>query len=398
MAISEARTRTRGPIEVSHTFTRDYIAGGTDFTLEFERSSMSESMDDVVTPGYHQLIAAGAIINNPCTYTVEDRSTVGTGHSHFYRDPNYEFYVDGAVSAWFAQDRGLTFITLNTSIEDVEARCKLVALANVDSTPYAFGEDALELKETVRFLRNPTQSLYKLSRSFKKFYKKRKADTGDLVKAHADTWLQYQFAVSPLIRSVSDALEAYSLKEPRKVDRLTSRGFSESSDLVSDQVTLSNAIFNRKVEESLEGHASILYVVSNPVDDWKYRLGFRVKDWPTTIWQVMPYSFMVDRLFDVTSFSKGIINLADPNVSMLAASYSKKHEYIQSYAFVDHTTSGFSVNSVDTVIDRNFSYVRDVWTPSVSNTLPEFKPVKLIDSATKMLDLIALTISNFARV
>jgi hypothetical protein len=201
------------------------------------------------------------------------------------------------------------------------------------------------------------------------------------------------------VRSSIDALEAYSDLKPTPPPRQIARGFWRDSNEVVGDLNKSGHVFSREWKKQRDTKASILYEVSNPVHDWKYKLGFRMKDVPTTIWQVMPYSFMVDRAYDVTSFFEGVINMLDPNVKILAGSVRVKATDTQTYQYVDHVDSdGWTRNvSADEVVDKHFVYDRAVWHPSIGDALPVFKPKGLIDDTTKLLDLFAITMTNFAK-
>lgn len=288
-----------------------------------------------------------------------------------------------------------------------EDRAKALSLSNMDNTQYAFGEDALELGETLRFLKSPLKSVSNLAKLFKRDVKtiKRfgiKTNVGtlrrsvrDQTKAVADAWLQYRFAASPLIRSCMDALEAYYAYTPTFPERLTARGFSK--DEADNKVDWSwenggngrQYSLRRSIEQDF--HASILYTVTNPIYDWKWKLGFRAKDIPTTAWQIVPLSFMVDRVLDISTFSKGVMNLADPNVKILAASVRRKTTHIESYKLNSMTSNVYTGYAQGNTNEHTyFEYERVPWSPSFIDTLPKLTLHRLVDDATKIADLCAL--------
>lgn len=418
MTTKTPRHRSRQIIDFAEQdVVQTYYAGGTTFTKGTETTSDGvDNMDDFVVSDYHKRIAAGEIINNPCLYDSSTHVTVGDGYIDFHPNPSYHYDITGPISAYLERTGTIDLNTVATDVTEDEAGAKLRAIANIDSTPYAFGEDVLELRETVRFLRNPVAELHKLSIAFRKSYlrvrsrrgldylvKKDKLSRYDmkrLLDAHASVFLQYQFALSPLVRSTIDALDAYQSKPPIMPERLTSRGFFEDEDTqtVVNQSGLNNHTYNASRTERMDGKASILYTVTNPVHDWRYRLGFRVKDIPTTLWQVMPLSFMVDRFIDVSSFSKGVMNLIDPQVRILAGSYRTKWERSTNYKLTGRNVSGFTLHSSDEHIINEFRYDRSIWNPSVSDTIPNLTLGRVIDSATKIAELMALTTSNITRL
>jgi hypothetical protein len=264
--------------------------------------------------------------------------------------------------------------------------------------------------------------LFNLSRNFRKQYRLRKKvarysnykptkkvleiiestygkvdkSTLHLLQAHAGVWLQYRFAVSPLIRSVTDAIEAYSAVEKRLPERLSARGIATDSDY-KEKVGWYAALprkFDISKGTEVDVKASILYEVSNPIHDWRFKLGFRAKDWPTTIWQVMPYSFMVDRLYNVTNLCKGVINLADPNVKILSACHRTKTTETKLFQLVQEIPQ-CDILQAEVCKEEAFSYNRQPWTPTIQDTVPVLTPEFLVKDATHVSDLVALIISNF---
>jgi hypothetical protein len=362
-------------------------------------------MDDWVTDHYQTRIKQGEIINNPCYYVKRETSeTEGTwvnkspadGHSYWY-----EF--SGISTSYFLSLDPVTLaVSKPANFADCAKIAKFKALANVDSTPYSFGEDALSIAETIRFLTNPMEGLLRLSKSFRRDVRKR---TGAInwrvvesrARAVSNAWLQYRFAVSPLLRSIISGLEAYSDKPKTMPPRLSARGFASDKYNFSEQVSVPDyRTYLRSVDDTIDCKASILYEVTNPIYNWSYRLGFRNKDLPTVLWQIVPYSFMVDRVIDVTSFCKGVINLADPRVKMLAGDVRTKAEDVFNIQCNGGNRPGWYYSgSCGTRTIRTFKYTRDTWTPSFRDTIPTLNKFGLVDSASKLIDLGTLILQNF---
>jgi len=374
-------------------------------------TSNYKDMTDTVTPNYRQRVKSGEIINNSCHLSEYDHQPSQGSMTVYQKNSDFNYTHAGSWVEHEMKSYSVGFLEHAGSAS--AERAKLLALANMDSTPYQFGEDIGELRETIEFLKRPMNSLYRLSLNFKKdvdkYRRRRKSPSrlssrkdirktrswhrsGDIAKVY----LEYQFALSPLVRTVHSAIEAYSYKVPSFPPRLTSRGFDKASDHVSDTVISGTRIFDRVTTVETKQSASILYEVSNPVRDMQWRLGLRAKDVPTTMWQLVPLSFMVDRLVDISSFSKAIINLSDPRIKILAASTALRRKTELSVVFSKGYNSSwtFSVNLTPAKVSRG-SYVRTVWHPSVADTIPGFTPANLVSSATKIADLAALTRANF---
>lgn len=358
-------------------------------------SNDAEIMDDVVVDRFHERIAKGEIINNPVSYVHTVLESIGSGHGEYQKNGTpYPHFNDGAVTA----DRVTRFPYVGSVLSDTrpasERDAKAKAIANIDSTPYAFAEDALELGETIRFLRKPTESLQKLSAAFLKAVRSHPKASSDLGKAVAETWLTYRFAISPLVKSSHDLLEQWwSYAKKEEPPRLTARGFSVAEDEGESVLYDSSGKFGYEVSKSYSniGKASILYTVSNPIRDFRYRLGIRSKDVPAAIWAVMPYSFMVDRVVDISSMIQGLSNLLDPNVRILSACYSSRAEEKSSVKHVSEQQTGWSITvQGETRVQTDFVYTRTPWHPGLFDTVPAFTGSDLYNSITKMADLWAL--------
>lgn len=415
---TKARSRSRqiGPTPTDVT-TSYAVGSGPSPIGNYDIATRDESIDDYVTDNYSNRIARGEIINNPCVYrsvsTTEGLSSL-TSFQPPFTGTTVTVTQTGPNTAHNMSNTGTGYLQLPNVTEADIAKAKLQAVANIDSTPYAFGEDALELRETIKFLKRPLTGIHDLTVAWKKRRRKlsRRHELVNQIRASAKrkkrkpryldqelakATLEFQFAASPLYRSVMDIIEVYSSKKETLPPRLTSRGFdvntSESSDF---HKSVSGHNFDRISSRELKVKASILYQVNNPIYDWKYRLGFRVKDVPTTLWQVVPLSFMVDRMFDVSSFSKGIINLLDPNVEILAASVVNRSTVLKqcTYTHYDTNASWSATGSGQPRKYEEFTYNREVWAPSFRDTIPSLHLEGLVKSATNVLELTALIVAN----
>lgn len=417
--IAEQRTRSseEGPTEGYYIVT----AADTSETLygPLVVDHKVKEMTDVVTPGYKKLVNRGVIINNPCNYVVTDKTHTGSTSGGVGTNT-----MSGFLTRHVLQTTDLDIVfpevawpELAVSVTDA----KLQALARIDPTPYAFGEDTYELGETLRFLKDPLGSLRNLSdawwrrqTSLHRKYRKGDAVKGlkDLSSALADNWASYSFAAAPLTRSCMDAIEAWHTL-PSKVNvkgtksrnglvllRLASRGKSDDEwigDWTLKQYpgagTSRTWIIHR--EKSNEVRAHVLYNVSNPCTDMRVQLGLGSKAFPVTMWQIVPLSFLVDRFYDISSFLKASINLGDPKVKILAGSVTKRYRQFETaqYASYYHPTLT-STLSGETAVDEYFSYDRQVWYPSFTDAVPKVKPLGLVENASKLADLTSIMIKR----
>lgn len=392
------RHRSRGAKTLSSPLVVDFIKGGTDSsTGNYVMSALSESMTDVVVPGYSRLVAKGHIFNNPCLYEKSEHKTLGSGVGHYRQNAGSpEYYLYGPLSANRGGEGFLNKVAPVIDDEGLARRAKLIALSNIDSTPYSFGEDIGELKETLSLLRDPLRGLKDIIDHARARGKDLRPDK--VIGGAASAYLEYRFAITPLIRSVHDVLEAYASKERKPPDRRTAHGRTNDSGVISNTYVQGSTMWTRwdlSWSYQRDYHASILYEVSNPVYDASWRYGLRAKDLPTTIWQLLPYSFMVDRLWDVSSLSKAAINLTDPKVKILCASLRMKAGDERSYELIGEGNAGWTIEVLgERHILKNFVYRRDPWFPTLRDAVPAVRPNNLFSSAQSIADITALLLSR----
>lgn len=433
--MSTNRTRDRSIADQYGNYVEDHWPSGTTYTYPGLILRHEESMSDVVTENFREAIANGAVINNPCSYVKNTITTSGYGAgSHqnasatqgwtSYGYPTAALKPSNPDSVW------PQIAWVEPSVKDL-ARLKLEAIARIDSSQYSFGEDTAELKETLQFLRHPVDSLLGLTRQHQKLLRKAqrkhwrakrrpppfepklsvasrmkqlwldyKGDARNLAKAYADVWSSYSFAAAPTYRSMNDAIEAY-ITLPERIQSTSNRetAHARSEDVWSDSWTSLNHQVNSSVSRlyaisrrwTKSAHVSILYEVRNPVKDMKQGLGLRPKDFPVTMWQIMPLSFMVDRIYDVSSLLKATINIGDPKVKILCGAVTQKSEQYSTIQLTNVNATYWPGNTVGEVVeDKQFSYNRLPWAPSLNDAIPSFDAKPLIEDATKIADALAV--------
>jgi len=384
---------------------------GTEGTFTYSRSR--KAISDVLTPNFHSRIRRGDIINNAATITASDNPVPGGNYAYDVKYDNGEVGVinatgpmyDNAVGKWLP---GPSFAPDPSNGLDLGAMAKLKALSNIDSTPYSFAEDLAEIRTTVRHLISRGKLLKELNtsfdkriRRFKRLSRGKKAST--VARETSQLWLEYRFAISPLVRSIADLMEAANEKLKSRPERLTSRGFEQWSDSSSQTVPYGgsrNLRANRTHESSIKVGAGVLYSVSNPLSGFRFKYGLRNKDIPVTVWAIVPYSFMVDRVFNISQALRAITNLWDPDVHIHAAWCRTSRETRTVYN-VNGSAVGSDSNNpqqwhfsgTDLPIE-SFEYVRVPWTPSIADAIPTPTWVKLVDSFTKIADITALAHVN----
>lgn len=359
-----------------------------------------EAMDDVLTPNFKRRSESGEIIINPVTYGVQKLSA-GYG-SYLAEGYGNTFYASGGSQTLYQIQVSNALVggaISPTESYDMLGRAKLQALANIDASPYALMEDAFEIRETLRFLRNPLGSIATLSKAFKKAYLRRRGSGFGVADAISDAWLQYRFAFSPLMRSAMDIAEGFN-KEWTIPQWQTARGFAADKDTAVDSPRhyYTGAIYDeyhRSQAWNILYRAGIIYRVENPVNDATFKWGFRVKDIPETVWAVIPYSFMVDRVANLSDSIRALTNLLDPNVEIIDGWYTKRVSTKTSVRHSSQNNPGYTIAvSGDDAVWETFTLQRQSWKPTVSDVVPPVTLGELIKDATSIADLLALVYKN----
>jgi len=382
---------------------------------ESDLEHLDEGMTDHVIPNYHQKIRRGDIVNNPMLYTVDRWKHSGIGLIEFVENSAPYRLIEGSGPVqchyWGIQSSSYATWSWNyfPSTHDLDAdmvKAQNRALANLDSTPYDFFEDLLEIRETIKFLRNPLAAIRALKSAYTRSVKKinRMKNLSRKAKALADAWNQYRFALAPLVRTIVQAADAYNhrgstRRDPRRsaVGSVTSKyEVWAKKTYTLNFYTGGKTYFNRGYFHVAESKATILYEVTNPLKDWKFNLGLRAKDIPVVLWEVVPLSFLVDRLVNIKRSIQALVNLLDPNVTILAASTRLKDSRIRKHELTDVQLNSWTLTKL--VPDANerekFVYERKVWEPSISDITPGFSPEIVVKDVTNITDLLALTISR----
>lgn len=366
-------------------------------------SGITHTFNDVVVPGFKSLSAKGFIINNPMSSHKATRQA--GGGSFTATGTNYTRTFSGNGSLTLVEIPYGTFINapnrsdlskLDTA--SLNSRARLTALSEIDSTPYAFMEDAAEFHSTLSLLKNPLQSALALARTFNSDYAKRRKKGVPHVKALADAWLVYRYGFRPIMYSIANVEKVFSgMNFTAPPLRRTSRG--KARDAVKTQGSYSKNMgvgstdtYVFADEVSFEATAGILYEMSSPYMNTPELLGFRAKDIPTTAYQLMPYSWVLDRFVDLTKVSKALMNLSDPKVKILAAwtTTNAQHITVDQWVAATRPTVSISVTG-DQVVSTTVDKTRSVWYPSVADAAPVFNP--RIDAAFT-LDLASLILQR----
>lgn len=352
----------------------------------------SDVMLDVVTPNFHKLTAAGFIFNNPMSRSVFARSG-GVGMRRAIRTNDTEHSTaTGNIVQLLSQLDGVGH--LPNLVDTSGGNALLNAFANVDSTPYEFGEDLAELRESIEYIRKPFQAFAKALLPYRRKRDKLVKKGLSIAKAHSKAWLEYRFALVPMATSAYNAGDAMCNWKKRVMPvRMTSRGFHNSKYSRDGKVESGYRTYWRTIESKCSTRATVLYERPGGQMSVAHTLGVRAKDIPAVLWAVAPYSWLIDRFVDMSALVNAYVNLFDPKVRYLLACESQTIETTSQLQIALDTTPGWVIghsNTPEKIVTREYNRVPKP-TNDVSLPVPTMVALKSVSNLT---DIAALALQR----
>lgn len=292
-----------------------------------------EETNDIVTNNFDSLVAKGVIINNAYDNHKTTVSTPGVGIvAEFTKEkytctparwlPSYTTTDVGYRSQSRVVWTGGLFLEppdMSAALNQAISVAVTEAWANIDSSEISALVSVLEGEKTLKGLLDCSRRLYKFSRNVKRLQlrklsslfkdlssreaKRAWRDIKDefSLNALADRYLEVRYGLRPIYYDMVGALKAF-FKEVR-LQRHTYRGKQVLSSHTSD-TTVSNVLYStnflaaltlaRRCDLETEIRAGVLCEVDyDSLDPWGLQSAAE------SMWDLMPYSFVIDWFFNV---------------------------------------------------------------------------------------------------
>jgi hypothetical protein len=265
----------------------------------FPGSSSRNYMIDVVTQNFQKRSKQGEIINNEMLHVTSTSSAVPI-----------QYYVAGTsgMEQWLWRSVSKPVVPNPQSVNDAffssfdfDRNVAInAAWSNINQEELLIGATLGELPETIKWIVSIFSRILSLCR--KSTYKKLFARKGaDLFGGSGQLWLEWRYAVRPLIFELDAAVKAYN-KQIDKSLRYTARGknvipYQESQS--TQDVALSNLTitFNKTVKQSHLYRAGVLYSISGDASNLAMVLGI---DKPLEVlWELTTLSFVIDWFINI---------------------------------------------------------------------------------------------------
>jgi len=300
-----------------------------------------ENMTDYVSSNFVKRSKAGEIFNKPmvsnkyiknveATTTILEKD-VGGGNKNVYTYTGGQYLLGGP--SW-ALGRATHLAT--DHLMDMDRLLTLAgtaAEANIESPEFYSLTFIAELRETMRFMRNPLRSIANTVQRAQRNAKKQRKNalklrkkqlalppklrghdpqyiekfmdgaltTADFISAN---WLSYRYGIVPMQMDVADAVKAIQ-SLALQVDRKTARGFHEESHEVSTTWNSTNLMDLEKDITTIrtqQVRAGVLYSA-----DCRDTFGVELKQLPLALWEAIPLSFLTDWAHNLTDYYQAIV-------------------------------------------------------------------------------------------
>lgn len=302
------------------------LPGSKDWTLAF-----SNNLTPYKNLGNHQVVydritkppRPGTIVNNPCCMYKIHGEAMCSDLIYTSPYPNRPDYPDRKyVGNWFCGINVEVGPTWTDSPIDIESRLQdLVsqkAFAQINEAPVDFGLFFAEIDQTLKMLVNPMRGLSSMLNSLVKQGAASKVVRGsrfihptkDFNRIN-DAWLQSQFGMIPLMLDMDAIIKDYEHKVARPIkhtDRSSGvLGVEDTSkrirytDMFDGIGWFNLEVYHEKIIKTFVS-SSVYWVRSSPRSGY----GGSFNDLASFLWELIPYSFVVDWMFSVGTWLKSI--------------------------------------------------------------------------------------------
>jgi hypothetical protein len=281
----------------------------------------TRTADDAV-PGWRNLIrngqnATSTLMGERRTLVVEDGACTAF---YTYGDPSNPVHqwagVEGDLNQSYVPNGG----PVDMSTADNLAKMKFVKKCLSEMQALEGGVFLGELGQTLRMIKSPAQAL---RRGFDDYFdalkKRRKGSKNHRRKVIAETWLEYSYGWKPLVSDIEGGLEALDRfsRHPVRFKPVKATG-QQATATSLDPVSVNMGTFHYVTQRQQKVEVAIRYqgVVNLQTggNEVSYSdLGLRLDRFVPTLWELVPYSFIVDYFSNigdiVSSWAFGESNL-----------------------------------------------------------------------------------------
>jgi len=295
---------------IDYRYSYNYQADGFDYGTITPRATQFV-VDDFVTQhgpvaGWRKIIADGGNATTPASGEKWTVVNVPCALAHWWQ---YKYTNPPIGRVQLKLDGYLLYLgvpTFNFGMADTHANNQALTryFSNLSKVETSFKGmvAAGELAESLRMIKHPAMALRRGVGEYLRFVKRHRnmSTKRARIKAVADTWLEYSFGWLPLINDIDGAISAFyasdGVKAIFEMVKGSGRERSSQQSLASDLDVGAGYKFAYDVtseEEVFVQYYGIYQSHGNGVPN-SHTYGFRPSEFVPTLWELIPYSFLVD--------------------------------------------------------------------------------------------------------
>lgn len=265
------------------------------------------TMTDVVTKNLRAHIEAGDIVNNPMHLV---KMVVNNSNGSFtFTHPLYGTGVtSGDIGSLVYSAFGSDWFNISQDVERAGQIALVKAYAKVNQSSVMGGELLATFKQTHEMLKRPFKSAGELL--YRTMFKRRKYQLtagryfGNVARANSQAWLEARYGMIPIILDGNTIIREFNkvyqklmvdrrvARSGQTVSRSETRSFTDKTLPTTSTVATGTVI----LEQNARVNAGVIYEVTHQDLPGQFAsiLGFRKRDIDPVIWELMPWSFVVD--------------------------------------------------------------------------------------------------------
>lgn len=398
------RTRSTNATTLTPVVSYDHTAvNGNKTSYTYGRSTNyfwtgnSKQISDETHPGYAKRKAKGAIImgnmhltNTTCSFT--DKSCTQGPH------PTWGTRVSRGNFFGYATRPSDPVTELDSFLSQMKALALIKAYAEIDKGAISSAEYVAELSTTIGMLRRPFKNSRKLIGKIVKARDGLLKTTSNFAEASANAWLEYRYGWKPILSDVAKVVTAtHDVRERMQRRRLVARGREsltlnrEKAFSVSGGIPTWDTILGSvESKNQLSASAGVIYEVRErtATSALSQYLCADTHNTPQNVWNILPYSFVVDWFVNVGDWLAAVT--PNPNISVRGNWVTTVHEKdliyskMQIKSLIGTVTYTDSLNDIvihSETVDRECNQ-------SISST-----PVMTVDSLSWQQSIDAVSLS-----
>jgi hypothetical protein len=184
------------------------------------------------------------------------------------------------------------------------------------------GVIAGEMNETVRLIKRRSSTIFdgnneyldRISRYIRRTRGRRSQRVADIVRTASDLWLEYSFGWSPLLNDIENGIDYLNDESKTIKKKIRAIYTDEWNDGSPSWVRIGASGARIKYLLHKKKYHSVLLVGSVSLagtDGLRLKkLGLHPSDWAPTIYELIPYSFLIDYFTNLNGIVAGMSNLA----------------------------------------------------------------------------------------